>query len=118
MNAELRDIFDAELETVLAELPPRIHELMDEIPMVVEDHPSREVMRQMRVRHRSHLCGLYTGIPLNKRSVNDWPVPSDVIYIYREGILSLATRRDGTISRPRLRKQIRITILHENGHHH
>ena len=118
MNAELRDIFDAELETVLAELPPRIHELMDEIPMVVEDHPSREVMRRMRVRHRSQLCGLYTGIPLNKRSINDWGVPSDVIHIYREGILAQATRRDGTISRPRLQKQIRITILHEYGHHH
>jgi predicted Zn-dependent protease with MMP-like domain len=118
MNAELRDIFDAELETVLAELPPRIHELMDEIPLVVEDHPSREVMRRMRVRHRSHLCGLYTGIPLNKRSINDWGVPSDVIHIFREGILTQATRRGGTISRPRLRKQIRITILHEYGHHH
>lgn len=118
MNAELRDIFDAELETVLAELPPRIHELMDEIPMVVEDHPSCEVMRRMRVRHRSQLCGLYTGIPLNKRSISDWGVPSDVIHIYREGILAQATRRDGTISRPRLQKQIRITILHEYGHHH
>jgi predicted Zn-dependent protease with MMP-like domain len=118
MNAELREIFDAEMEAVLAELPPRIHELMDEIPLVVEDYPSREVMRRMRVRHRSNLCGLYTGIPLNKRSVNDWGVPSDVIHIYREGILAQATRRDGTISAPRLRKQIRITILHEYGHHH
>lgn len=118
MNLELRQIFDAELETVLADMPARIHELMDEIPLVVEDYPSPEVMRKTRVRHRSQLCGLYTGIPLNKRSINDWGVPSDVIHIYREGILSQATRGDGTISGPRLRKQIRITILHEYGHHH
>lgn len=118
MNAALREIFDKELEGVLAELPPRIHDLIGEIPMVVEDYPSREVMRQTRVRHRHHLCGLYTGIPLNKRSISDWGVPSDVIHIYREGILAQATRRDGSISLPRLRKQIRVTILHEYGHHH
>jgi predicted Zn-dependent protease with MMP-like domain len=118
MNLELRQIFDAELEKVLADIPARIHELMDEIPLVVEDYPSPAVLRRMRVRHRSHLCGLYTGIPLNKRSINDFGVPSDVIHIYREGILAQATRRDGTISIPRLQKQIRITILHEYGHHH
>ncbi|MGD9632308.1 MAG: metallopeptidase family protein [Pirellulales bacterium] len=118
MNSELRQIFDNELEAVLADMPARIHELMDEIPLVVEDYPSPQVMRRMRVRHRSQLCGLYTGIPLNKRSINDWGVPSDVIHIYREGILSQATRRDGTISVPRLQKQIHITILHEYGHHH
>ena len=118
MNLELRNIFDTEFEVVLAELPARIHELMEEIPLVVEDYPSAEVMRRMRVRHRSQLCGLYTGIPLTERSVMQSGVPSDVIQIYREGILSQATRRDGTISVPRLRKQIRITILHEYGHHH
>jgi predicted Zn-dependent protease with MMP-like domain len=118
MNLELRNIFDTEFEVVLAELPARIHELMEEIPLVVEDYPSASVMRRMRVRHRSQLCGLYTGIPLTQRSVMHSGVPSDVIHIYREGILSQATRRDGTISVPRLRKQIRITILHEYGHHH
>lgn len=118
MNLELRNIFDTELEAVLADMPARINELMQEIPLVVEDYPSPEVMRKVRVRHRSQLCGLYTGIPLNQRSINDFGVLSDVIHIYREGILSQATRRDGTISIPRLQNQIRITILHEYGHHH
>jgi predicted Zn-dependent protease with MMP-like domain len=118
LNLELRSIFDTEFETVLAELPPRIHELMDEIPLVVEDYPSLDVMRRMRVRHRSQLCGLYTGIPLTERSVMHSGVPSDVIHIYREGILAQAMHRDGKISVPQLRKQIRITILHEYGHHH
>lgn len=118
MNHELRNTFDAELEAVLAELPPRIHELIDEVPLVVEDYPSPEVLRRTRVRHRSQLCGLYTGIPLTRRSINDSGIPSDVIHIYREGILSQAIRRDGSVSLARLRKQIRITILHEYGHHH
>jgi predicted Zn-dependent protease with MMP-like domain len=87
------------------------------VPLVVEDYPSREVMRRMKVRHPSHLCGLYTGIPLIKRSVNDWGVPSDVIHIYRLGILSQARTRDGGVDEAELREQIRKTILHEYGHH-
>ena len=117
MNTELRNTFDTEFEAVLAELPARIHELIDEIPLVVEDYPSREVMRRTRTRHRSQLCGLYTGIPLTKRSVHDWGVPSDVIHIYRLGILSQARNRDSSIDAAELRTQIRRTILHEYGHH-
>ena len=92
--------------------------MIDEIPLVVDDFPSPDVMRRMRVRHRSQLCGLYTGHPAHEAERERQGVPSDVIHIYREGILSQATRRDGSVSLPRLRKQIRITILHEYGHHH
>jgi predicted Zn-dependent protease with MMP-like domain len=102
---------------VLPELPRQVREFMDNVPLVVEDYPSREVMRRMRVRHRSHLCGLYTGIPLIKRSVGDWGVPSDVIHIYRLGILNQARDRDGRIDEAELRAEIRRTILHEYGHH-
>jgi predicted Zn-dependent protease with MMP-like domain len=115
MNAKTRDLFDAELETVLAEVPQQIRDLLDKVPLVVEDYPSRSVMRRTRVRRRSSLCGLYTGVPLIHRSVEHSGVP---FHIYREGILSLARKRDGGISLARLRRQIRVTILHELGHHH
>jgi predicted Zn-dependent protease with MMP-like domain len=118
MNSKFREIFDAELEAVLAEMPQSVHDLLDKVPMVVEDYPSREVMQRMRIRRRTALCGLYTGIPLTKRSINDSGVPSDVIHIYREGIMSMAMKADATVSLPRLRRQIRVTILHELGHHH
>jgi predicted Zn-dependent protease with MMP-like domain len=118
MNTELRTIFDTELERVLAELPPEAKKLLDEVPLVVEDYPSREVMERTGVRHRSMLCGLYTGIPLIHRSIEQSGVPSDVVHIYREGILGQATSRRGVIDADRLRRQIRITILHELGHHH
>jgi predicted Zn-dependent protease with MMP-like domain len=42
----------------------------------------------------------------------------DVVTIYREGILSAAADDNGRIGKSRLREQIRITILHELGHHH
>jgi predicted Zn-dependent protease with MMP-like domain len=117
MNTELRRLFDEQVEVVLAELPQQVHDFMNDVPMVVEDYPSREVMQRMRIRHPAHLYGLYTGIPLIKRSVDNWGVPSDVVYIYRLGILSKSRARDGGFDEIELRNQIRRTILHEYGHH-
>jgi predicted Zn-dependent protease with MMP-like domain len=70
------------------------------------------------VRHRSQLCGLYTGVPLTQRHVDLSGVLSDAIYIYREGIFSMAQDRHGHFAEPELRRQIRITVLHELGHYH
>ena len=117
MNPELRQLFDEQLEQILPELPQQVQNFMNDVPLVVEDYPSPEIMRQMRVRHRSALCGLYTGIPLIQRSINHSGVPSDVIHIFREGILCQAGIRRGRVDEAELRHQIRFTILHEYGHH-
>jgi predicted Zn-dependent protease with MMP-like domain len=88
------------------------------VTLYIEDHPSPEVMRRMRIRDRRQLCGLYTGIPLNDRSVAHSGVLSDAVHIYREGIMHLAMDRRGRVDEDELREQIRLTVLHELGHHH
>lgn len=118
MKPELRDYFDQQLDDVMAQMPPRVHALLEEVTMYVEDHPSRKMMQEMGVRHRSQLCGLYTGVPLTERHVELSGVLSDAIYIFREGILALARDRRGRIDAQELRRQIRITVLHELGHYH
>ena len=118
MNPQSRRRFDAEVERVLAEMPPVIHDLLEKVPLHVEDHPSEEVMDDRGVEYLDELCGLYTGIPLGERSIMHSGTLPDVVTIYREGILSAACdARDGSAPRE-LRRQIRITILHELGHHH
>jgi predicted Zn-dependent protease with MMP-like domain len=113
----LRDRFDATLEEVLAELPEELHRLLEEVPLVVEDFPTREDLRRVGARRKDTLCGMYTGIPLTKRSVEHSGTLPDVIRIFRRGILSAATDRRGCISDSALRRQMRVTILHEIGHH-
>jgi len=88
------------------------------VPMYVEDYPSPQVLRKTGVRRREHLCGLYTGVPLTDRSVDHSGILSDVIQIFREGVFNLASDHDGNVDEEELRRQIRITILHELGHHH
>ena len=118
MDARKRLRFDEQLEHVLAELPPPVHELIDKVPLHVEDYPSARVMDETGVWRREALCGLYTGIPLTKRSVEHSGTLPDVVTIYREGILAAAADRLGRVRIARLRREIRVTILHELAHHH
>jgi predicted Zn-dependent protease with MMP-like domain len=118
MDTSTRDMFDGHLEQVLRELPPRVHELLRDVPLIVEDYPSRELRRSLKLRRRDSLCGLYTGVPLGHRSIEQLPVPSDAIYLFREGILAAARRWKAVVDPARLKREIRITILHELGHHH
>jgi predicted Zn-dependent protease with MMP-like domain len=117
MTPEFRDLFDKQLEVVLAELPQQVKDFMEEVPLVVDDSPSHEIMRRMGIRHPAHLLGLYTGIPRINRSIEQSGVPPDVIHIFRLGILNQARTRDGQFDEAKLRDQIRRTILHEYGHH-
>ena len=118
MDDHTRNWFDGHLERVLPRLPQRVHELLEEVPLYVDDYPSPDIMTRVGVRHRSQLCGLYTGIPLTQRNVEFSGFPSDVIHLFREGVLAISRDSTGSIDSGELERQIRITILHELGHHH
>jgi len=121
MDAEQRQQFDRLLEAVLDELPADLHELLEQVPLIVEDHPARDIVDMFELESRSDLCGLHDGIPLTERSVDGGEVGlPDHIMIYREGIASLAREEaaeDDRDERDELLRQIRITVLHEIGHH-
>jgi predicted Zn-dependent protease with MMP-like domain len=118
LSQRTRDRFDRELEGVLAEMPPLVHELLEKIPLHVEDYPSREIMEEKEIDDPEELCGLFTGIALPEQSVwHPWKLP-EVVTIYRMGILAAARDRYGRVRTGRLREEIRITILHELAHFH
>jgi len=118
LNPRTRRRFDALLEQVLAALPPVVHELIEKVPMHVEDYPSADVMARTGARRRDDLCGLFTGIPIMDKSVEHSGTLPDVVTIYREGILRAATDGFGRVRTERLREEIRVTILHELAHYH
>lgn len=115
---EEREWFDSILEALIPTLPPRVRQVMEEVPVVVEDVPDAATLKKMRIRHPAGLLGLYHGVSIDRRSLNDAPRLGDVVYLYRLGLLSVSRRRDGVILEPRLREEIRRTLLHEIGHHH
>ena len=124
MTRSERERFDELFEEVLAAMPAGIHKLIEEVPIVLEDRPSRQLLRELGIDDDDEiLCGVHTGVPLTDRSV-ERPDASDVVQVFREGIIDMAGgwEEDEDDEGPfggvdRIREEIRITILHELGHH-
>ena len=117
LNDAERRYFDGVLERVLGSLPDQLHVLLEEVPLMVEDHPSDEIMDDLDIEYLDQLCGLHTGIPLTERSVLHSGTMPDHMIIYREGVFAAAAGRAGRVSDRSLERQVRITVLHEMGHH-
>ena len=71
VDKKLRALFDCHLEEVLAELPQSVHALLAEVPLHVEDYPSQLVIKELGLTEDSNLCGVYSGVPLDQRTIDD-----------------------------------------------
>jgi len=118
-----RQMFDKVLDQAIAELPPRLHELLEEVPLIVEDEPGEALMDEMEVGE-GDLCGLHWGVALTERSVDagggDHPGVPDRMMLFRGPILRLSRCVDvgrGRHGSAELYRQVKITLLHEIGHH-
>src|SRR5262249_38805611 len=109
--------FDRLLDEVIGGLPTEVLELMDEVPLVVEDYPSESLCREMDIQDRDELCGLFRGIAITEPEDEHARQHSNQVLLFREGVLAAAMDEEGKISDEELRRQLRITILHEYGHH-
>lgn len=126
MNAAERRRFDALLEQVVASLPEQLRSLLEEAPLIVEDHPSPRLLAELGIDEATEsLCGLHSGVPLTERSVMQSHGLPETIHLFREGIIDEAggwerwADDDGERwgGDDAVAEQIRITLLHEIGHH-
>lgn len=124
MNPKRRARFDELLEHVIHELPEGIRTLLDEVPVIVEDHPSRELIEELAAEAGEdpddwapdELCGLHTGTAFTERTVEAaHDMPSDIM-LFRDGIVAEAGGWDNEKGEAEILRQIRITLLHEIGH--
>jgi predicted Zn-dependent protease with MMP-like domain len=104
--------FDAVIRQAFKSLPELFRSRIDNVQFVVEDYPSEEIQKSMRVG-KHNLLGLYTGVPLPHR--NTWygttaTVP-DVIYLFKRNIES------DCFTKSELADRITEVLLHELGHY-
>lgn len=118
VTSEDRAWFDEQLEAVLEELPKMVKDLLEQVPLVVDDLPTAQQCRDVGLASPYDLCGLYVGVSLDKKTFESSRDPTDTVYLFRGGIFHEAAEEDGTVFDDRLRDEIRKTILHEYGHHH
>lgn len=109
LRAKVRRLqFSRRVDTALRYLPEQYRQYLDNVAIVVEDEPPAASLDD---RQRDELFGLYHGIPRNQRYGGYSMVVPDQITLFR-GPLTCAF---GT--GPELDEEIRITVLHELGHH-
>jgi predicted Zn-dependent protease with MMP-like domain len=95
------DVFDELVADALDAIPPELAAAMENVAVVVEDWPTD-----------ARLLGLYRGVPLTARGPIGYAgAMPDLITIYRGPLCARA--RDAHD----LARQVRVTVLHEVGHH-
>lgn len=115
VSEKQRHEFDAVLEEILEEFPQEYRQMLEEVPVMVNDEPSVELQKEMDAYiegEPSDLMGLHSGPSLADTKKNEAVGSAPLIQLFRGPIL-----REAEGSRKRLKKEIRITLIHELGHH-
>ncbi len=103
--------FEKLVTQAVESLPPRFLERLENVEVMVESAPTREDLEDAGIEPGRTLFGLYQGVPQTQRGTWYGSVLPDRIVIYQRPIEAVA--RD----RREIRKEIRITLMHEIGHH-
>jgi len=101
------DEFERIASAAFAELPEGVRERLHNVPMLIDDVPSEEMVRD-GVDPR--LLGLFQGVPMSDQmTVGGVPQVTD-IHLFQRNLERFAQDAE------ELAEQIRITVLHETAH--
>jgi predicted Zn-dependent protease with MMP-like domain/Flp pilus assembly protein TadD len=102
------DEFERIAEAAMAELPPEVLALLANVPVMIDDVPSEDVIRE---GYDPRLLGLFSGVPLPEKShVMGTSTQLDSVLLYQRNLERMAG------SDEELAEEIRITVLHETAH--
>lgn len=90
-------------------LPTQVQALLNNVAIVVQDEPTDQ-QRSELASASCDIFGLYQGVPMIERGGGNLLLPDQITLF--AGPLTRYTR-----SSTELQEQIRITLLHEIGHH-
>lgn len=103
--------FAALVDEALALLPRQFRQWMDNVTVDIQPRPTREMMAAVDMPFDRALLGLYHGVPVTEKSVEaPWELPEQ-IFIFQRNIESICRTRQEVV------EQVRVTVLHEIGHH-
>ncbi len=106
-----REEFEKLVAQALADLPGEFAEKLENVEVVVEDHPTEAHYGARRLPPGMLLLGLYQGVPLTNRSTFAPFHFPDRITIFQRTIEYVADSHEEVVA------QVRRTVLHEIAHH-
>jgi len=98
-------------QQVVGELDDGLRELLEETAIFVQAVPTEELLRGSDPPMDPQLLGLFLGRSLLEHSVQDSGTLPNTIYLFQRNLERVAGNRED------LEREIRITVLHEIGHH-
>ena len=101
--------FEKLVTLAIERLPAEFREKLENVAVIVEDHPSAELLEQMEVPPGDTLFGLYEGTPLTERGFQT-PLHPDRIWIFQGPIEEECETEDDIL------EEIETTIVHEVAH--
>ncbi|MDH5305783.1 MAG: metallopeptidase family protein, partial [Myxococcales bacterium] len=106
-------IDDATFERAVAEaldnLPRSIREYVSDVPVLVEEYPSAEMLSSENVSPQ--ILGLYIGVPRTEADQSAQQTDLTRVILFKRNLEKVCATRDELI------EQIQITLRHEVGHH-
>jgi predicted Zn-dependent protease with MMP-like domain len=105
-----RKPFERLIGDAIRELPEEFRNRLQNVAIIVEDYPSKELMQQMELSPDDTLFGLYEGVPLTERGFFEQPLHPDRILIFQQAI------EDECDSQEEIKEELKITLVHEIAH--
>ena len=104
--------FENIIKKAVEELPTEFKDKMENVSIMFSDYPSEEQMRQVQMRGRGLLLGLYQGIPQTRRG--NYGIGGslpDKITIFKIPLLAISRSHEEAV------ENIKSTVIHEIAHH-
>jgi predicted Zn-dependent protease with MMP-like domain len=106
-----REKFEKLVEEALEKIPKKFKKLLENLAVIVEDNPTREVYDKTGASPYSTILGTYRGVPYKHRGPYYGNIPPDMIVIYQKPIESIC------FSEEEIKQKIREVVFHEIGHY-
>ena len=106
-----RERFEVLVARALDDLPLEFKSRLENVDVVVQDYPTSRQMGRIKLGGRTHLLGLYEGVPQTRRGRHYGMVVPDKITIFQKAI-EATTRSDKEIE-----NEIQRVVRHEIAHH-
>jgi predicted Zn-dependent protease with MMP-like domain len=103
---------DAVARRTLERLPPPFADSLGDIVLMIEEVADRDTARHLGLDHPMQLSGLYEGVSLNRRSVDQSGTLPERITLYSRPILA-----EWGSTHFSLEQIVSHIVIHEVGHH-
>jgi predicted Zn-dependent protease with MMP-like domain len=104
--------FDRLAAAAWRRLPKEFRDMCGDVVIRVEDFPTEDVVKEMRLQSAFDLMGLFHGVSIDKRSVMDPVAMPNMVFLYRRPILDYWAEYEETLG-----GLITHVLVHEIGHH-